>query len=202
MVELGKLQLAAREKEKKIPLASYIRKSKNRAGVLETKIVSCRECGEEFCSTETCRQFAYDTYERVNVVAAEELTVEGSMEKERHKKKRKKRVSKKTNRLKKKTRTKIGSKATMGVGKSTQKSPTTMHKSEVKASKPPVTASEVKKQFIRSKPSKGRESSKNSKSKKKFENKTGRKTNTKKPLSKIRMSRKVGKKGAKKKSKS
>lgn len=92
MIYLGKLQLSTREKEKKTPLTSYIRKSKNRAGVLEIKVVSCRECGEEFCSKETCSQFSYDAYERVTTTAAE-LTAENSIGKEQRKKKRKKKKS-------------------------------------------------------------------------------------------------------------
>ena len=63
---MGKSRFTSREKEKEVPFALYMKKSKNKAGVLETTIVSCRSCGEEFCSSETCKQVSYDSYEREN----------------------------------------------------------------------------------------------------------------------------------------
>ncbi len=74
LIELGKLRASAREKEKRTPLSMFARKSKNRVGILETKFSSCRDCGEEFCASETCGIFSYDSYERIsNITTATEL---------------------------------------------------------------------------------------------------------------------------------
>ncbi|KRT78676.1 hypothetical protein AMK59_8271 [Oryctes borbonicus] len=51
IIELGKLEMktAARDK-RNFALDTQIRRSKNKAGVLEQRVVSCIECGEEFCT--------------------------------------------------------------------------------------------------------------------------------------------------------
>lgn len=104
--------MTAREKEKKFTTATYIRKMKNRVGILETKFISCLECGEEFCLTETCRIFAYDDYERVfNIPTTVELTVQDNIGPDKKKYKRKKKTVNVKNIKKKKKATKIKSKS-------------------------------------------------------------------------------------------
>lgn len=51
MVELGKQEVKTQEKEKQsLAFDSQIRRSKNKAGVVEMKVLSCLECGEDFCN--------------------------------------------------------------------------------------------------------------------------------------------------------
>lgn len=66
LVELGKLKIQTEERERKVNDSDYIRKMKNRAGVLETRLISCVECGEEFCSGELCTDFMYESSLREN----------------------------------------------------------------------------------------------------------------------------------------
>lgn len=49
LVELGKSQLKTRQEDRKMGPETFIRKTKNKTGVIETRIIACRECGEEFC---------------------------------------------------------------------------------------------------------------------------------------------------------
>ncbi|CAH1975160.1 unnamed protein product [Acanthoscelides obtectus] len=66
LVELGKLQLKSRAHEKRqAQFGSQIRKSKNKAGILETRAISCMECGEEFCNGKSCTIFSYDSFARI-----------------------------------------------------------------------------------------------------------------------------------------
>ncbi|XP_037294702.1 uncharacterized protein LOC119189375 [Manduca sexta] len=44
-----------------------IRKTKNRSGVTETRIVSCAECGEEYCNGKMCVITNYDMFARLKV---------------------------------------------------------------------------------------------------------------------------------------
>jgi hypothetical protein len=44
-----------------------MRKFKNKAGVLETKITTCLECSEEFCLGTTCSEFNYDLFARIPI---------------------------------------------------------------------------------------------------------------------------------------
>lgn len=94
---MGKLQTASREKEKKTPLSTFLRKTKTRSGVLESSFLSCRHCGEEFCTGETCHIFAYDFYERTaNTSQEEELAVQDPTDNaEEKKRKRRKSTTKK-----------------------------------------------------------------------------------------------------------
>lgn len=51
LVELGKMQLKTAASDKRaFALDPQIRKTKNKAGVVEIRAVSCKECGEEFCN--------------------------------------------------------------------------------------------------------------------------------------------------------
>lgn len=55
IIELGKLEMKTVARDKRnFAMDTQIRKSKNKAGVLEQRIVSCSECGEEFCTGNRC----------------------------------------------------------------------------------------------------------------------------------------------------
>lgn len=50
LIELRKAELRTKARDKReYAKKSMIRKTKNRSGVTETRIVSCSECGEEYC---------------------------------------------------------------------------------------------------------------------------------------------------------
>jgi hypothetical protein len=49
-VQLGKLHIKNEQAMKKEKDTDWIRKTKNpRSSIVETKVVSCKECGEDFC---------------------------------------------------------------------------------------------------------------------------------------------------------
>lgn len=51
LVELGKLEIKTRAYEKRqMAIDPQIRKTKNKAGIVEMRVVSCAECGEDFCN--------------------------------------------------------------------------------------------------------------------------------------------------------
>lgn len=51
MIELGKLQNKSKLQEKKqFQIDTQIKKTKNKSGVVEMRVISCTECGEEFCN--------------------------------------------------------------------------------------------------------------------------------------------------------
>ncbi|XP_030765910.1 uncharacterized protein LOC115889950 [Sitophilus oryzae] len=63
LVELGKLENKSRAAEKRqFQLDPQIRKIKNKSGVVEMRVVSCAECGEDFCTGKTCSVFGYDSF--------------------------------------------------------------------------------------------------------------------------------------------
>ncbi|KAI8426480.1 hypothetical protein MSG28_005299 [Choristoneura fumiferana] len=50
LIELGKSELKTKAKDmREFSKNPMIRKTKNRSGVTETRVVSCAECGEEYC---------------------------------------------------------------------------------------------------------------------------------------------------------
>ena len=65
---MGKLHLytAARERKARND-SSPIHRNKNRAGIIETRATVCAECGEEFCSGDSCGEFLYESYIRTDV---------------------------------------------------------------------------------------------------------------------------------------
>ncbi|KAJ8924857.1 hypothetical protein NQ315_001012 [Exocentrus adspersus] len=66
LVELGKLQNKSRAQEKKqYQQDPQIKKIKNKAGVVEMRVVSCTECGEDFCNGKSCSQMGYDSFARL-----------------------------------------------------------------------------------------------------------------------------------------
>lgn len=57
LVELGKLQLKTVASDKRnYAMDKQIRKLKNKSGIVEMRVVSCTECGEDFCNG------LYDSY--------------------------------------------------------------------------------------------------------------------------------------------
>lgn len=66
MVEIGKLQLKTEARDKReYSLNASVRKVKNKSGVIETRVYSCNDCSEEFCSGRSCQDFNYDLYTRI-----------------------------------------------------------------------------------------------------------------------------------------
>ncbi|KAF0751576.1 Uncharacterized protein FWK35_00023445 [Aphis craccivora] len=70
-VELGTATLKTRNVEKKTPRDSFLRKKKNASGGVESKFLSCKECGVEFCTGESCKIFDYDSFKRIAVSTAQ-----------------------------------------------------------------------------------------------------------------------------------
>lgn len=70
-VELGTATLKTRNAEKKTPRDSFLRKKKNASGGVESKFLSCKECGIEFCTGDGCKIFDYDSFKRVTVSATQ-----------------------------------------------------------------------------------------------------------------------------------
>ncbi|XP_066599047.1 uncharacterized protein [Prorops nasuta] len=68
LVEMGKLEAKTLLKEKRL-FRSPIRRSKNRAGIIESSVKICAECGEEFCFGESCGDILYDSFIRVTVTS-------------------------------------------------------------------------------------------------------------------------------------
>lgn len=66
LVEMGKLEAKTRMKERRA-FTSPIRRNKNRAGVIESSVKICGECGEEYCFGEACGDILYDSYVRITV---------------------------------------------------------------------------------------------------------------------------------------
>ncbi|KAJ0178410.1 hypothetical protein K1T71_006233 [Dendrolimus kikuchii] len=68
LIELGKSELRTKAKDKReYAKNTMIRKTKNRSGVTETRIVSCSECGEEYCNGKMCAIINYDMFARLKV---------------------------------------------------------------------------------------------------------------------------------------
>ncbi|XP_058810768.1 uncharacterized protein LOC131675700 isoform X2 [Phymastichus coffea] len=66
LVEMGKLQLKTRARERR-SFVSPIRRAKNRAGIIQSSVRICGDCGEEFCGGESCGDVLYDAFIRVTV---------------------------------------------------------------------------------------------------------------------------------------
>ncbi|KAK9302786.1 hypothetical protein QLX08_005337 [Tetragonisca angustula] len=111
LVEMGKLEAKTIAKERR-SIVSPIRRIKNRAGMIESSVKICAECGEEYCFGEFCGDVVYDLFVRVTVtiqqpkvkVSADTEAIIANMDrkKKRKRKKRirsKKRASRKSGRL-------------------------------------------------------------------------------------------------------
>ncbi|XP_025420578.1 uncharacterized protein LOC112690723 [Sipha flava] len=66
-VELGTATLKTRNMEKRTPFESFLRKKKNASGGVEAKFLSCKECGIEFCTGDSCKIFDYDSFKRIAI---------------------------------------------------------------------------------------------------------------------------------------
>ncbi|XP_032664305.1 uncharacterized protein LOC116840986 [Odontomachus brunneus] len=104
LVEMGKLEAKTVMKERRSP-TSPIRRNKNRAGIIESSVKTCRECGEEYCFGEFCGDVLYDSFVRVTIatqqpkikVSADTEAIIANMDrKKKRKKTRKKRVKSKS----------------------------------------------------------------------------------------------------------
>ncbi|XP_013117909.1 uncharacterized protein LOC106095212 [Stomoxys calcitrans] len=66
MVEMGKLQLKTEQKDRReFMLNNCVKKLKNKSGIVETRLQTCVECGEEMCCGKACTEFNYDLFSRV-----------------------------------------------------------------------------------------------------------------------------------------
>ncbi|XP_076634731.1 uncharacterized protein LOC143348430 [Colletes latitarsis] len=68
LVEMGKLEAKTISRERR-STTSPIRRTKNRAGIIESSVKVCSDCGEEFCSGEFCGDILYDSFIRVPVTS-------------------------------------------------------------------------------------------------------------------------------------
>lgn len=88
---MGTATLKTRNMEKRTPRDSFLRKKKNASGGVESKFLSCKECGIEFCTGNSCKIFDYDSFKRIavsTILATNEQTQEQtSIEKKSPKKK-------------------------------------------------------------------------------------------------------------------
>ncbi|XP_054016169.1 uncharacterized protein LOC128896742 [Hylaeus anthracinus] len=102
LVEMGKLEAKTIAKERRSTI-SPIRRSKNRAGIIESSVKICTECGEEFCYGEFCGDVLYDSFVRVTVtskqtkvkVSADTEAIIAKMD-DKKKRKKKKRIKSKS----------------------------------------------------------------------------------------------------------
>lgn len=115
---MGKLELKTISKERRSP-TSPIRRSKNRAGIIESSVKICRECGEEYCFGEFCGDVLYDSFVRVPVIthqskikiSADTEAIIAKMDRKKKKKKKgKKRVKSKSRTSRKSARLLVNSK--------------------------------------------------------------------------------------------
>lgn len=77
LIEMGKLQIKTEAMDKKVNApVNTMRKFKNKAGVIETRITTCAECGEEFCLGGVCAEFNYDLFARIPIKVEKKKTNE------------------------------------------------------------------------------------------------------------------------------
>ncbi|XP_075225797.1 uncharacterized protein LOC142326951 [Lycorma delicatula] len=88
LVELGKLRLQTEEREKRVSTTEFIRRMKSRSGVMETRVVSCTECHEEFCMGETCGEFMYEAFIREDPSTRAATSGQGNTSEKQSKKRR------------------------------------------------------------------------------------------------------------------
>lgn len=68
LIEMGKLQIKTEVTDKKMNApVNTMRRFKNKAGVIETRLTTCTECGEDFCTGISCVEFNYDLFARVPI---------------------------------------------------------------------------------------------------------------------------------------
>lgn len=104
---MGKLAAKTSAKENRTHITP-IRRNKNRAGIIESSVKICGECGEEFCAGESCGDILYDSFIRVTVtpqqskitVSADTAAIIAGMDKSGKKGKKKKGKTKNNNQRK------------------------------------------------------------------------------------------------------
>lgn len=118
-VEMGKLEAKTIMKERRSP-TSPIRRSKNRAGIIESSVKTCRECGEEYCFGEFCGDVLYDSFTRVTIatqqskikISADAEAIIANMDRKKKKRKKgKKRIKSKSRTSRKSARLLVNNKA-------------------------------------------------------------------------------------------
>ncbi|CAB3363270.1 Hypothetical predicted protein [Cloeon dipterum] len=109
LVELGKLQIQRIQQDAKSTSGNGVKKSKNRAGIVEMKIPPCHECNEEFCNGLSCKYLTYECFARVESDIYEGKREESAGNDRKSRKKKNKKVKgkgKKSKRSKSKTKKK------------------------------------------------------------------------------------------------
>ncbi|BET02953.1 Hypothetical protein NTJ_15771 [Nesidiocoris tenuis] len=146
LVELGKLEISTQEKEKKYPDSSFMKKMKNRAGIQESRYISCTECGEDFCQKEFCMMFQYENFRRepmVETIGKKETEPKRgrSMSKSKKRVKTRSKSKRKSSDRAAKPRSKSNSKPKGSGGEGAQKSPKSKSRSRSRSkSKGPGTS--------------------------------------------------------------
>lgn len=116
---MGKLEAKTIMKERRSP-TSPIRRNKNRAGILESSVKTCRECGEEYCFGEFCGDVLYNSFTRVTIatqqskikISADAEAIIANMDRKKKKRKKgKKRVKNKSRTSRKSARLLVNNKA-------------------------------------------------------------------------------------------
>ncbi|XP_068618649.1 uncharacterized protein [Battus philenor] len=75
LIELRKSELRTKTRDKReLSKINMVRKIKNRSGVTETKILSCTECGEEYCNGTMCVITNYDMFARLKLEMEPKVT--------------------------------------------------------------------------------------------------------------------------------
>ncbi|XP_013140254.1 PREDICTED: uncharacterized protein LOC106104675 [Papilio polytes] len=68
LIELRKSELRTKARDKReYAKNNMVKKTKNRSGVTETRILSCAECGEEYCNGMMCAITNYDMFARLKL---------------------------------------------------------------------------------------------------------------------------------------
>ncbi|KOC61064.1 hypothetical protein WH47_04330 [Habropoda laboriosa] len=122
LVEMGKLEVKTITKERRSTI-SPIRRSKNRAGIIESSVKICADCEEEYCFGESCGDVLYDLYVRVAVaiqqpkvkVSADTEAIIANLDRKK-KRKRKRRIKSKSRTPKRSGRLLIRSKTKKSMG--------------------------------------------------------------------------------------
>uniref|UniRef100_A0A1A9ZTT4 Uncharacterized protein n=1 Tax=Glossina pallidipes TaxID=7398 RepID=A0A1A9ZTT4_GLOPL len=66
MIEMGKLQLKTEARDRKeFMLNTCVRKLKNKSGIVETRLHTCPDCGEDLCYGKLCTEFSYELFGRI-----------------------------------------------------------------------------------------------------------------------------------------
>lgn len=79
LIEMGKLQIKTENADKKVNApGNTLRRFKNKAGVIETRVVTCAECGEDYCLGTSCVEFNYDLFARVPLKVEKKKPEHGS----------------------------------------------------------------------------------------------------------------------------